>query len=235
MNEQPTADVSVRDQVLATLRRLKDPGCGYTFSLAFLNNSRLAALEPVTWADADRPDAVALLARWREEAADAFPGRFPVTHAGTHLWLIQQVLRVSDRLLFWLKDSAGAPLGHLGLNRFHFEQRQAELDNVVRGVPDVQPGIMTAAVRTLLTWSFTTLQMDALALRVFADNERAVRLYERCGFSVAACAAMAPVEEGPVLRWVEAEGSRPAERHLVTMRLARKDWRKSFRLDRQAA
>src|SRR5262245_43080190 len=76
-----------------------------------------ALLEPVTWEDVGRPDAVALLAQWRLAAADSFPTQFPVTLAGTRDWLVGQVLRVPDRLLFWVTDDQAARYGHLGLFR----------------------------------------------------------------------------------------------------------------------
>src|SRR5262249_3745634 len=143
----------------------------------------VAWLEPVSRQDAEQTDAVALLARWRAAAAYAFPAQFRVTLAGTQRWLVKQLLDLADRLLFWVNTTQGTRIGHVGLYRFDFERRQVEIDNIVRGVAGVLPGVMYAAVRALLHWSFASLEMDTLFLRVFSDNLRALKLYERCGFS----------------------------------------------------
>jgi len=44
------------------------------------------------------------------------------------------------------------------------------------------PGVMTSALLALDDWAFSVLGLKRLFLRVFYDNERAIRLYERCGF-----------------------------------------------------
>jgi RimJ/RimL family protein N-acetyltransferase len=165
---------------------------------------------------------VALLADWRKSAADAFPSQFPVTLAGTQRWLIRQLLELPERLLFWVTDSNGRRIGHVGLFHFDFLRREVELDNIVRGVHNVLPGIMEASVQTLLDWTFETLKMDALTLRVFADNIRAIHLYQRCGFQEVKLTPMTRMVEGEVIRWVEVEdGTQLVGRYFTTMALPR--------------
>jgi RimJ/RimL family protein N-acetyltransferase len=189
----------------------------------------LGWLIPVTWDDAESRDAVTLLADWRHAAADAFPSQFPVTLEGTGGWLRQQVLEVPDRLLFWVCDLDGNRLGHLGVFRFHEAQRHIEVDNVVRGVPGVLPGVMQSALWALLDWVFAKLDMNSVFLRVFSDNDRALRLYERCGFTETMRMPVARVEDGDTVRWVEVDGSyrEPVHRYFVTMRLLRQEWQVS--------
>ena len=107
----------------------------------------VGTLEPVGWSDAKDSDAIARLAEWREAVGDVFPARFPVTLEGTERWLTQKLLQVPDRLLFWVRDRSGQTVGHLGLFRFDYARRHVELDNVIRGVPGVTPGIMEGSVR----------------------------------------------------------------------------------------
>src|SRR5882672_8781127 len=133
--------------VLATVRRLKEEPAT---TLPVLRQGALVArLTPVTWAD-DCPESVALLADWRRAAADAFPSQFPVTLAGTQRWLIRQLLELPERLLFWVTGLNGLRIGHIGLFHFHFPEREVELDNIVRGVAKVMPGVMEASIGTLL-------------------------------------------------------------------------------------
>lgn len=178
-----------------------------------------ARLEPLTWKDVERPESLALLAQWRQAAMDAFPTQFPVTLRGTRAWLREQVLQVADRLLFWVADEAGNRYGHLGLARFDFLGRQAEVDNVIRGLPGL-PGVMTAAVRSLVSWSRQELGLRGLSLRVFADNQRAIRLYERCGFLPSSQIPLTCLHDGPVRRWIEANTDTLPGRFFLTMRTA---------------
>src|SRR5205823_10417851 len=124
-------------------------------------------------------------------------------------WLVEQVLDIPDRLLFWIKGPDDRPLGHLGLLRFDFTAHTADLGLLLRGVEGEAPGIMSAAVRTVCAWAFDSLSLEAVRLRVPADNARAVRLGERRGFHAMARARLALVRD---------EEERE-EREMVTLRL----------------
>lgn len=125
---------------------------------------------------------VELLAEWRERNWQAYPTVFKVTKEGTKKWIQDQLIDREDRILFMIVTLDNQPIGHMGLSNFDFDKREAEIDNVVRGVNNVLPGVMTLALKTLINWSFTELGLNRLFLRVFLENERAIKLYERCGF-----------------------------------------------------
>lgn len=215
------------DKLFDTLRQLKEgPVQPESALLARQNGRSVAWLIPLTWEDADSREAVTLLANWREAAASAFPAQFPVTLDGTETWLRQQVLAVHDRILFWVADLDGTRLGHMGLFRLDPERAHIEIDNVVRGVPNALPGVMHSSLAALLDWTFRNLAMHAVFLRVFSDNERALRLYDRAGFTETMRMPVAPIEEGDRVRWVEVDGSyrEPIRRYFLTLRLTREEW-----------
>jgi len=139
-------------------------------------------LVPIGRLHADDPALVGLLARWRRENEHAFPSRFTVTEEGTARWLSAQVLDRPDRMLFMVTDRHGAPIGHAGLANAINDERSIEVDNIVRGVPDVEPGIMASAVLALIGWAEETLWPDTIELRVLASNVRAIRFYRGLGF-----------------------------------------------------
>ncbi|HVA49411.1 MAG TPA: GNAT family N-acetyltransferase [Pirellulales bacterium] len=209
---------SYEEKVLELIRRLKR---GEQAGPASLPAHPRVTLEPVTWADADEPQSIHTLAEWRKKANPYFPAQFPVSEEGTHRWLVHSTLEVPDRLLLWAVSAEGQRTGHLGLFRFDFTDRSVELDNVVRGVEGVLPGLMQAAVESLLVWTFETLAIDAVYLRVLSDNERALRLYQRCGFQETMRMPLVREQEGDAVRWVEAQADhrRPVTRYFVTMRL----------------
>jgi perosamine synthetase len=165
--------------------------------LAFLKSTRTVAdlharaivlpegrglLVPVCELHADDARLVATLSRWRADNAFAFPTQFPVTDDGTARWLRAGLLDVEDRVLFLVCDRHGHPVGHLGFANGLAGDRELEVDNVVRGETDAEPGLMTMAMESLLRWAHETLGPREVHLRVFDDNERAVRFYERLGF-----------------------------------------------------
>ena len=69
------------------------------------------------------PEIVSLLARWRKKHESWFPAIFRVTVEGTARWLKNQVIETPDRLLFMIRVD-GRYMGHVGLFRFHFDQRE---------------------------------------------------------------------------------------------------------------
>ena len=220
--------IPLRDVVLSALRSFKVIGPAPETTLPLMQMRKVVGrLEPVCWADCDRPETAMLLAKWREKANPFFPSQFPVTLEGTRRWLIKGVLEAPDRILFWVKTAQGRPVGHVGLFRFDFDQKSTEVDNIVRGEEGVMPGAMQAAVDALLGWTFTGLGVQATTLRVMSDNERAIKLYRRLGYQEIGRVPLKREEQGAVVHWLEqaAATGEPGERFFVTMRLTKAEWR----------
>jgi RimJ/RimL family protein N-acetyltransferase len=230
-------DADFEERVLTTIKNLKisSPRRGNWFAV-FDRDECMTSLDPVTWDDVDDPDSIRLLSEWRVASQNSFPAIFPVTHEGTRRWLIKQVLELPDRLLFWVKSPEGQKIGHAGIYRIDFAERNLELDNIVRGVSRVMRGAMYSSVQAILSWVFTTLDMHDVFLRVFSDNPRAIQLYEHCGFRETMRMPLRRVQEGDVIRWNEVDGHyrKPVERYFVTMHLPRSVW-ESDRSDELAA
>lgn len=220
-------DAAYQERVLSTIRNLKvaAPRTGNWFAI-FDHDECMTSLDPVTWQDVDDPESIRLLAEWREAAQNSFPAIFPVSLEGTRRWLTKQVLELPDRMLFWVKSPQGQKIGHAGIYRIDFEERSLELDNVVRGVPRVMRGAMYSAVQAILSWSFTTLGMQDVFLRVFSDNRRAIQLYEHCRFRETMRMPLRREQEGDVVHWHEVDGNyrKPVERYFVTMHLSKTAW-----------
>ena len=122
------------------------------------------------------------LADWRMEHAKAFPTQFPVTLEGTQTWLEKKLLDVPDRILFLVQDACGHIAGHIGFANCLNDELVMEIDNVVRGVSEVAPGIMSLSLNTLIDWANTTLWPESVVLRVLDDNEHAQTFYQKNNF-----------------------------------------------------
>lgn len=186
----------------------------------------VGSLEPITTATLESPDLIALLAAWRDKVQSWFPSQFKVTVDGTKNWCDKQLLKLTDRILFFVKDREGRRIGHVGLFRFNYEEGSCEIDNIVRG-EDGWKGAIELACATLMDWAFNTLNLNVLRLRVVSDNARAIQLYERLGFEEIQRVALRKVTSGSSTRWVEVVG-RPYEkvsRYFVTMEIPRDRWK----------
>jgi len=162
---------------LKETRRLDDL---YAKSIAIEKNQGF--LVPVCELHTSDEELIKDLAAWREANQDAFPTRFPVTVEGTVSWLRTRLLDVADRMLFVVVDPHGNRIGHMGLAGALNDASEIEIDNVVRGVARVRPGIMRSALQTLLDWTEEHLAPATIALRVLRDNAHSIAFYRRLGF-----------------------------------------------------
>ena len=131
-------------------------------------------------------EEVTLLTEWRERYQDAFPTQFTVTREGTERWVKKALMDIPGRILFMVRRlPTGEAVGHLGLanvgeEKFGFKN-SCEIDNVIRG-RFVAPKAMELGLLSLCRFCIDTLEMTTIYLRVFADNGRAVRFYQKWHF-----------------------------------------------------
>jgi len=122
------------------------------------------------------------MSKWRSDNSFAYPTQFTVTEEGTKKWFRFQVLDNPSRILFLLLDKFGNRIGHLGYANCLNDDGEMEIDNVVRGVSNVCPGIMTNAMQVLLDWADEKLLPRKIYLKVLDDNKKAISFYEKLGF-----------------------------------------------------
>ncbi|HEX6987709.1 MAG TPA: GNAT family N-acetyltransferase [Planctomycetaceae bacterium] len=165
--------------------------------------------------------AVETLARFRA-GVTTFPGTFRVTPEGTKRWLRTAVLDVPDRILFFALGRTGQVIGHLGFAHADDPLRRMELDNVIRGVAGVQPGLMTEATERLIDWAASMFSPAEFRLRVLDDNGHAIRFYSRLGFVPDGTEPLRRLESNGETRCVPVSPGdvAPPDRSYVCMRLA---------------
>lgn len=148
----------------------------------------------VPLADLHRVDepTIRLLGRWRSEHMAVHPSQFTVTDDGTRRWLEDAVLDNPERIMFFVADGLGRPIGQLGLSIVESPPaaalpgesagvgRAVELGYVIRGESGV-PGLMSRAVTAAVDWCRELLAPNAIYALTFSDNERALAFFARCG------------------------------------------------------
>ena len=81
-----------------------------------------------------------------------------------------------------LTENGWSPVGNCGLFGIDGRVRMAELGIFIGAKDHWNQGYGTEAVRLILNHGFNTLNLNRIALRVYADNPRAIRAYEKAGF-----------------------------------------------------
>ncbi|MCU0860800.1 MAG: GNAT family N-acetyltransferase [Methanomassiliicoccales archaeon] len=87
-----------------------------------------------------------------------------------------------SRFFIVTRLEGGKPLGLIGLANMDPRNAGCELRLVLGEVEEWGKGYGEEAVRILLRHAFDSLNMHRVWLRVADYNERALRLYRRCGF-----------------------------------------------------
>ncbi len=154
-------------------------------------NSR-AYLKILSEADAEDPNIVETIARWRNKNKEFFFTQFIATTEGTKEWLKAITKDINREFFMIYNKETNKPIGHFGL-KGRFDE-EVELDAVLRGEKEL-PGIMTIAVKKILKGV-----TQPVILNVFQDNIRAIRFYTLLGFKpVELRALVRKTEEGKVI------------------------------------
>jgi len=82
-----------------------------------------------------------------------------------------------------LTETGWEPIGDCGLFGINWRTREAEFGIVIGAKPYWNKGYGTEALKAIIKYGFETLNLNRIALRVYANNPRAIRAYEKAGLS----------------------------------------------------
>ena len=85
------------------------------------------------------------------------------------------------------KGSDSQPAGTISLTSIDVRSRHAEYGRLFVAPQHRGSGVARRASRLLLDYAFRELNLQKIYLRVFADNEPAIRLYTHLGFEAEGC------------------------------------------------
>lgn len=213
--------MSFKDRVIAKLDEIKQnkPSSAVSKTPIFQNGKNIAYLRAVTKESARNSQEIKHLAKWRRASQRWFPSQFRVTVKGTQNWATEQLINKEDRILFMIDDLSYRSIGHVGLYRFNWQKKTCEIDNIVRGERSM-PGIMTEAIQTLCMWGKKELGVRGYTLSCFADNEKAIALYKRCGFKEDERIPLVKIQKKAAVIWEELpDTTKKAQRYLLHMKI----------------
>jgi diamine N-acetyltransferase len=158
-------------------------------------------------------DDLAMTLAWRnrDEVRRWFKHSDVLTLAEHQAWFDAHQLG-DDALMFIVqRTETEEPVGQVSIYRIDREVGEAEVGRFIAAPDATGKGLMRAGIQKLITFAFSELNLRRIYLEVYADNTRAIRLYESVGFSVipadrpTTCgtqravvfmACMAPTEQG---------------------------------------
>ncbi len=102
----------------------------------------------------------------------------PVSEEKERKW-VREKLDEKAVLFSMIEKSSGAFIGNIEL--MDFTETEAELGIAITAAKQ-ELGYGTEAIRAVTGYAFDELGLKRVFLKVYPDNARAIRVYEKCGF-----------------------------------------------------
>jgi len=97
-------------------------------------------------------------------------------------WLERLYKDDRDIVLAIILKESDKHIGNVGLHRIDWKDRRAELGILIGEREEWGKGYGAEAIELMLDYAFTKLNLHRVFLRVYANNPRAIRCYEKIGF-----------------------------------------------------
>ncbi len=108
--------------------------------------------------------------------------RYPVSRKAEQQWIDDGPANSFGGVRLAIETNDGKHIGGINLHRVNPEDRMAGLGIMIGEKDHWSNGYGTDAIKTLLSFAFDEMNLHRVWLHVFADNERAIGCYQKCGF-----------------------------------------------------
>lgn len=143
-----------------------------------MHEGRLVSLVPL------RAEDKPLLFEWINDRRNVlWNAAYAPVHETEHDRWFEQLLGRADLKIFGIRNRAtGRLVGTCQLHSISTVHRSAELQIRIGAAEQQGKGMGAEAVRLLVDFGFNDLNLERIYLHVFADNARAIAVYEKEGF-----------------------------------------------------
>jgi RimJ/RimL family protein N-acetyltransferase len=107
----------------------------------------------------------------------------PVSEVDHEDWVRKAMNRSNEFVVFVIQDAEKSPIGICKLTNIDWTSRNAELQIRIGKSTNQGKGLGTIAVSKLCEFGFRDLGLVRIQLFVWSSNQRAIRSYEKAGFS----------------------------------------------------
>lgn len=94
----------------------------------------------------------------------------------------EEMVADKSRLVLAIEDEKGNHIGNIGLREIDFRNGKATIGITIGEKDCWGKGYGPEAVRLLLKYVFEELRLYRVESAAFAENQRSIRLHEKCGF-----------------------------------------------------
>jgi RimJ/RimL family protein N-acetyltransferase len=109
---------------------------------------------------------------------------YPISRADEVKWLESVSITNHREKVFAIETLNKELIGSVGLHNINWVERKAELGIMIGEREFWGKGYGSEAVREVLRITFEKMNLNRVYLRVFENNPRAIRVYEKCGFQI---------------------------------------------------
>jgi len=109
-------------------------------------------------------------------------GRYPMTREAERKWIEDHAMPNSTEVMYVIEKLDGTYLGGIGFWHIRPVEHHAELGISIGVKSEWGKGYAREAMELMVTYGFDELNLHMIYLHVYADHERAVKLYESLGF-----------------------------------------------------
>jgi perosamine synthetase len=164
-------------------------------------------------------DLLNKLTEWRNVNVEVYPTQFVASLESTKSWMINRLLNVEDRILFLVVDNHGEVVGHIGFNACHNEHCHFEVDNVIKGRKDLEKGLFSKALNSVIEWARKIINVDGFFLRVMDDNLHAIEFYKKNYFNEEKRIPLVREVHGSNVSYREADKNETPDKFFIQMNL----------------
>ncbi len=100
----------------------------------------------------------------------------------SHLKWFENYLQKNDDFIFIIENQLQEKLGQVALYDINWAEKSAQFGRFLVNPAFANQGYMSTACKASLLLARDVLELCSLMLEVKATNERAIRIYENCGF-----------------------------------------------------
>lgn len=120
--------------------------------------------------------------RNREDVRGWFKHSDVITPEAHRAWFAS-LQQTDDALMFIVEDAVShVPVGQVSIYGIDREVGEAEVGRFIAAPGASGKGLIREAIAALVAFAFSELGLQRVFLEVYADNARAIRLYESLGF-----------------------------------------------------
>ncbi|MDR3491026.1 MAG: GNAT family N-acetyltransferase [Gammaproteobacteria bacterium] len=129
------------------------------------------------------PDDINHTLQWRNNESHRpwFNTTNMISEKEHHNWY-QKYLKIDNDFIFIITDQKGLLYGQLSIYRINWQARTAEFGRFLANPKYENIGIMKKACKIAIKLAKETLNLKELTLEVKPNNQKAIHIYNSCGF-----------------------------------------------------